>query len=359
MTTTTLQACRVHPRRWTVAMLIAAALAAPTPAQEPSAAECVDRAARFLLSAQRSDGSIGDDGNRPVSSTSLALIALFSAGYPPTHPAHGAGILRAVDSILDAHELPLERLHEDDRKIYGLSATLIALSFACGELDDTARLARVVRTSRRIIGLLNSAQTNRTGPAERGGWRYQIADADADLSSTAWAVLALEAAQAAGLPVEVERLEQAALFALRCRTGPAAFHYQVNRNERLSLAAAGLHVLIAGAALSSDDLRTALDQLPAAVHTGDWPYISALHVSLLADRVGRGEALPAWKAARLWLMQRQLEDGSFARNGRGDDTTAVIRTSFASIALAAELHHVTWALPAPRWSDPPPRRQAP
>src|SRR5215207_2156141 len=58
-----------------------------------------------------------------------------------------------------------------------------------------------------------------------GGWRYQPAPYDADISVTITQVMALRAARDAGIKVEKEVMEKAIGYIKKCQCGDGGFSY--------------------------------------------------------------------------------------------------------------------------------------
>ncbi len=61
-----------------------------------------------------------------------------------------------------------------------------------------------------------------------GGWRYQPAPYDADLSVTICQIMALRAARDAGIKVEREVVDKAIKYVHRCQNQDGGFSYMAN-----------------------------------------------------------------------------------------------------------------------------------
>jgi hypothetical protein len=270
--------------------------------------------------------------------TSLALLALLSAGVPPDDPVIQRGLryLRVV------------------RPGRTYSAALQTMAFArAGEAQDRERIQR-------NADWLLAARL-------RDGWGYSKRPGGADNSNTQYALLGLEAARRAGANVDRKALEELRKFYLDTQV-KGGWSYRPGEPPTLSMTAAGL----CGLVLTGRELGAGLHKLRAdgsAENCGRYPDERALEQALewvgghfprrpteekapgrlfapfyTLAAVGRAGRLTGrryfdeadwYEAGARHLLATQKADGSWqGKTGGGQlDSWPVVATSFAVLFL--------------------------
>jgi hypothetical protein len=193
----------------------------PSPPPAASAASAaVNRGIAWLVAAQNPDGSWGSQRFRgSVAVTAHGLLALASTGSTGLAGPHAEAAQKAVDFLLGSagsNGLIAGNEAAANGPMYGHAYAIQALAELSGE---TAR-PELAATIRRGCRLLEQTQN------EEGGWRYQPRRGDADISVTAAAVVALEAASAAGVPVSQEVMKKAVGYLRKLQNADGGFRYQ-------------------------------------------------------------------------------------------------------------------------------------
>ncbi|MBI4616569.1 MAG: protein kinase [Planctomycetes bacterium] len=142
--------------------------------------------------------------------SALALLAFLATGTTPAAGVHGEVVARAVDYFLSIQDADGCFGGQEGQFLYGHALSTLAVVEAFG----VARDPRTGDAARRGVSFLLLAQN----PGY--GWRYRIRPGDSDTSATAWALLALWSARAAGLEVPAQAFE-GALAWLDVATDPA------------------------------------------------------------------------------------------------------------------------------------------
>lgn len=153
----------------------------------------------FLQSNQNPDGSLGERNKGVL--TGLALLSFVATGELPDSNIVGRNIASAVDWILknradDVGILGMEREVSKDWVIgHGICTAALC------EYYDMTKDVKVLPVVRQALAIIVRGQ------GVGGGWGYDYDQAAADLSVTAWQVLALHSARQA--KVDAPGLEQA------------------------------------------------------------------------------------------------------------------------------------------------------
>jgi hypothetical protein len=205
-----------------------------------------------------------------------------------------------------------------------------------------------------VAGTQNTAQAGQNA----GGWRYEQASGDADLSASQFVLLALRAASQAGYPVDKvapTTFELAAQYVKRCQKGDGGFGYQVGSGPAYaSMTACGVGSLL----ICKEQLelvgKKAPDGTDAAIKSGmEWLdknfdattnagsgehgghlFYYLYGVERVGDLAGRKEfnGKDWYVRGAMHLLQLQTEDGKWqdATSFRPHD---VLGTTFALLFL--------------------------
>lgn len=196
----------------------------------------IERAQRFLIDAQSSDGTwpAGLYASHSEGVNGLVTLALLNSGLPSRHPA----VAKALDH--------LEHPQNDPSQVYDISMVIMALAASDRGRGKIAKLA----------SKLENAQ--RDGP-EGGNWHYGAASGSWDNSNTQFAVLALREAAHVGIPINRDVWKRSQEHFLRSQQGSpratsgAGWAYQGSGEAYGSMTVAGLASLIITQEMLRDD----------------------------------------------------------------------------------------------------------
>lgn len=226
---------------------------APTPVTR-----AVERGIEFLSRTQLSDGSWISPMGKNTGVVSLAVLSMLAAGHEPSRGKLGDTIDRAIGFILKSErEGMIVTLDTSHGPMYehGISTLLLGevLGMVNEEKPGYEKLSRVHRSG---VNLILRAQNVPRDASSSGGWRYTPASVDADLSVTGWQVLALRAAEDAGLAVPKRNIEQSLHYVRRCAHPSGGFGYMPGGEPNIARTGTGILALqIGGDFQSAEALR--------------------------------------------------------------------------------------------------------
>jgi hypothetical protein len=296
--------------------------------------EAIERSIAFLKGQQEEPGNWPDYKLFRGGMTALCTLALLEVGVPPTDEA----VTKA-----------LGWLRENDRPAFTYVVSLVTRTYArAGFPEDRGRI-------KRNADWLGSTMISR-GKYE-GAWSYQEGQSGWDNSNSSYAILGLEAAEAAGVEVPGGVWRAALAYWLRAQNDDGSWGYQPGVGGTGSMTASGMaSVEISWVQLANptpEEARaasTALDRAYAWMsknysvagnpHPNGRGVVSRWHYYYLAALTG---ALRSTQQSPLgdhdWrkdttelLVKEQREDGSWS--GDEFESNSTLATAFALVTLA-------------------------
>jgi hypothetical protein len=312
------------------------------PREDRDVERAIDKALIFLKNSQRDDGSWSAGragGLRSPAVTGLCVRAFLSAGYVPGDASYGDSIERGLRYVLRTQRSDGVIASEAALEMYshGICALMLAEAAAVteGPLADDLR-----RRLDRAVAVLLKAQ--RKKGADEGGWRYNVAGSDSDMSVTGWQVMALGAAKDLGCDVPPEALERAVAYVKRAQElAGGGFRYTPFGRPTIGCTGSGLLVLETYAKDwgRSEARRKAIDYLlKKPVGWGDPHFCYNLyHGSRAMARVGGRPWDTYREAMNKTLIHNQADSGAW----RGTDAVSQVygpnyTTAMAVLALTVE-----------------------
>ena len=344
----------------TLVILVPAPAARAEPRKREAFEVGIDNALEYLAKSQAPDGSWpsgrgfrGMGGQDPAVSA-LCVMAFLSAGHVPGEGKYGPVIERGVryvcnqqlqNGVLAGHTGGMTVMYS-----HGISTLMLAE--VIGLMPDRREAAILRKRLEAAVKLIRYAQA-RAGPA-KGGWRYTIDPRDADLSVTAWQVMALRAAKNVGCDVPAETIDNAVEYVKASRSELGGFRYTRHGAVTLPCTAAGILSLeLAGKEFhGSEESRRSADFLAAQIELsrrrGDRHFVGQNHffygvyyAAQAMFQVG-GEYWKWYRQYLHWLLlnpaaHAQHESG-FWGGVSGDDHNAGVNycTAMAVLALTVE-----------------------
>ncbi len=218
----------------------------------------IRRGLSLLVRRQNEDGSfVSPQQGRWVGVVSLGGLAWLSRGVRPTMGEAGQALMRATQYVL--------RNTQDSGFISARGETSHGPMYDHG--FGTLFLAEVHGTNPRmdIRDKLASAVELivRTQNAQ-GGWRYNPAPEDADLSVTVCQMMALRAARNAGIAVPKETIDRAVDYVRRSQNADGGYMYRITGGEsRFPLTAAAVVALYSAGVYRGGEIDSAMAFLQA------------------------------------------------------------------------------------------------
>jgi len=311
------------------------------------------KAVEYLLSQQREDGAIVDNNRHQTTMTSLAVMAMMSVGHKPADKTkEGAAIRKALEYVLRPDRMDEKGYFgsKDGSRMYGhgIITLMLAEVLGMGVDDKQDRLVRE-RLQRAIDLILKAQAVRKDNEREEGGWRYNPNSSDADLSVTVWELIALRAANNAGVHVPKEAIDKAVAYVKRCyqtdrKDGTKGFFcYRPNENRmRFGSGAGGLLVLQICGDYDAPEVRGSanyfLDYKIPDLNGPEYFYYGMYYYAQGMFQMRGKYADHARKVVREILLDIQGDDGSWPMGSKDREAGKVYVTSMAMLSLSIHYH---------------------
>ncbi|MEM7165012.1 MAG: prenyltransferase [Planctomycetota bacterium] len=258
------------------------------------------------------EGSLG----KHVGVTSLACMAFLAHGSLPDRGPYHESLQRGLNFVLRSVQQNGFITNQNSRMYSHAFATLFL-----AEVYGTTQNEEVHRKLKNSVALIVKAQN------EAGGWRYQPAAPDSDMSITVCQVMALRAARNAGIHVPKATIDKAIKYvkdSFRESRGSFLYQAQIDQwgrrepsRDSFSLAAAGVTALYGAGEYEGPYIRGGLkymreQRFPRSRARNSFDYYYGMYYGTQAAFQAGGEYWSEWYASvwtdLLWLQQR---DGSW------------------------------------------------
>jgi hypothetical protein len=318
-----------------MSLLLSLALVAPLAADDPPPPKSVEQALSYLRGAQRDDGHWPTKNTHYESAvTSLAGLAFLSAGHVPGRGPEGTAISKAVRALLKSHRPDGIFAHRYATWVMyqqGLAVLFLSEALAGADEDLTREVRPVLEKG---VAAVLKAQS------KAGGWHYTVDPKIEDVSVTSETLLALKAADLAGIAVPREAVDKALAYVGRCRdkrTGGFAYRPGISSPTWANAAAAGM-ALALWVGPNDPALKPAMEFVLRNRRKGLMPYPSYTTRSVVefTVQVG-GERADGLRTEMLAaLAKKQREDGSWPVVGTDANYGQAYCTAEAVLALTAD-----------------------
>lgn len=308
----------------------------------------VERGLRFLQSAQLADGSwlsnYGEEGKN-TGIIGLSVLAFLSAGHEAGRGDYGTVIDRAVAFLLRNRKQGMLIRDRDTSHgpMYEHGIATLVLGEVAGMIEENrAGFENFTRIHQSAVNLILRAQDVPRDRSYMGGWRYTPTSDQADLSVTGWQILALRAAQDAGLSVPQRSIDRAVLYVKRCASPDGGFLYDPLQSRKPNAAMTGTGLLaleLCGAFESEEALRAGDWILKNPI---DWKtpffYYSMYYSTQAMYQLGGKHWETFRPTSEGSLLEKQKPDGSWELppNIHEQEAGYAYSTSMAILALSVE-----------------------
>jgi hypothetical protein len=347
-------------------ILVLALFAIPANADAPKREGfevAVDNAIQYLANSQNADGSWNSGGgfgggfrggNRDPAITALCVMSFLSAGHVPGEGKYGQAIEKGVqfvasqqqeNGVFAGNQFGMTVMYS-----HGICTLMVAE--VIGLMPDRNQAAKLRTQLERGIRLIKAAQTQ-NGP-NAGGWRYSIQPGNADMSVTAWQVMALRAAKNVGCDVPPSIIDLSVEYVKRSQSRNGGYTYTPGANVTQACTGAGILSLeLCGKAYhKSEASLNAADFLDRSIRAqaaqGNNHYRMQQHffygvyyMSQAMFQIG-GKYWEFYRQYLHWLLlhpdANQQRPGGFWNGVSGDDQMAGVNycTAMAVLALTVE-----------------------
>ena len=305
----------------------------------------ITRALAYLAGQQRPSGAwpVGRLGES-TATTSLAIMAFMSAGHVPGEGPFGKQLEVGIRWVIDhqqANDMLVHRRSHGPMYSHGISTLMLAEVAGMVDRSTAADCRKAIERAVRLI--LKSQDVPKPGH-HAGGWRYQPASTDSDLSVTGWQLLALRAARNIGCDVPVEHIDRAVAYVKRCAVrGNRGFAYQPGGAPTPTRTGTGILALeICGAHRTAEALGGAEYLIARPLKFRDhYFFYGVYYCSIGMFKIGGKYWDETKRHLVAVLLSNQNDDGSWlARHGSERTHGRVYSTSMAVLALAVEYRYL-------------------
>jgi hypothetical protein len=198
-------------------------------------------------------GVAGQGFSNNAAITAVAGLAFMEAGNLPGRGKYGKEVQRCLDFILNScQESGLIASDATQGPMYGHGFATLFLGEIYGMTQDEA----VKEKLQKAVRLIEKTQN------PEGGWRYQPAPYDADISVTICQVMALRAARDSGIKVDKEVVDKAIQYVKRCQNPDGGFSYMASMGggggSAFPRSAAGVAALYYAGVFEGDEIERGL-----------------------------------------------------------------------------------------------------
>ncbi len=318
-----------------LALLAAAALAAPHAGRaddrvtmDEGTRQAVQRALLYLRKAQATDGSWG---NSAV--TAFAVLAYLSNGHLPNQGPFGGTVERGVRHLLacGAGRADGYLVGPRDGNMYSHGMATLALSQVYGMAGDD-ELRQVLK---RAVDLIVRTQNG------AGGWRYEPAPTDADISATIMQVMALRGAKDGGLHVPDATMRRAIAYINRCYDpGSGGYKYQPQAaGAGFARTAAGVCVLQLTGEYQAEPIARAVKYLQEKKADDGYYWYGHYYAAHAFHQVGGKPWETYYSRVRASLLASQQSNGRWEEKQEGNVGPAY-QTAIAVLILSVPTNYL-------------------
>ena len=292
------------------------------------AKKSVEKALAWLKATQDPNGSWSGS----TADTAFALLAFMSYGNVPNQGLYGAEVSKGVRYLLSQVRSD-GYLAGRGGNMYSHGIATLALSQAYGMSGDK----NVRKVLDRAVNLIVKTQNR------EGGWRYNPAPNDADISATIMQVMALRGAKDSGLHVPNETLERAVKYIGSCRDPRSGgYCYQAGRNNDPGYArtAAGVCVLQLSGEYNAKEIAQAIDYMDKKQYDRSHYWYGNYYAAHAYHQVGGERWSKYYENMTELLLDNQETNGSWRRPNRGGHNDITYRTAISILVLTVPANYL-------------------
>jgi hypothetical protein len=306
-----------------------------------------DRALDYLEQRQIKDSPEAGSWHTNQAFNALAMLAFMSKGHVPGRGKYGdvieggivkPGVLTQAKKYMLSRAQPTGYISSSSMYEHGLSTLALAEMYGMdADPDLEAKL-------RKAVDLIVRTQS----PA--GGWRYQPAPTDQDMSVTVMQIVALRATNNAEIPVPKQTFEKAIKYVRSCAGPTGGYGYGGAGSGPQTSAAGVLSLQLLGKPDDSNIPRTMtyLASIPVQWGGGNPQYFYYFHYyAIQAFYQAGGKEWNDWHPrVRELLLEHQNKDGSWdvppgsAESNLVTPTSKIYSTAMATLVLNIYMHYL-------------------
>lgn len=291
---------------------------------------------KYLASKQHMDGSWSIKEGRlghPVAITGYALLAFMASGNLPHEGEYAKNVAAGMQFLLDS--VQPDGLYRDvsgGQYMYNHGIATIALAELYGESSAPMLRSKLERA----IGVILRAQNS------TGGWRYAPNSRDADISVTVLQVVALRAAQDAGLSIPQESISKAIAYVNSCyHADKGGFSYQPAGAPGFARTAAAIYSLQVLGRYDDPHVKSGSEFLATTKDRAQWSYGN--YYAAPAQYMIGGDTWRAWyqQISQSLIKSAQHEgDGIYWDKGVDGSSAGPVFSTAVFIHVLAMPYHL-------------------
>ncbi|NQT91300.1 MAG: terpene cyclase/mutase family protein [Lentisphaerae bacterium] len=297
--------------------------------------EAVEKALAYLATQQdETDGHF--KGDKPNALTALSCLAYMATGHFPGRSPYGDNLRRGMLYLAKASKKHNGYYgNESNARMYGHGICAVAMSEAYGMLQDEEENLKLKAAIEAAIKVILHSQAK--SGVKQGGWRYSPSPGDADLSVTAWQILALRSAQNCQLEVPQKAIDDATDYLRRSyHVGGKGFAYTPGGGPSVAMKSAGVVCMLALGANKTDAdksmIRGSAEYLLTMNPTsGGSFFYQSYYVATAANMMGKKHREAILPKLEKFLLTLQSPSGEFRNHGGAQG--GVYSTAFSVICL--------------------------
>ena len=318
----------------------------PAQAAEPKIDASLKSATGFIMSQVKPKGEFGQP--YPFTMTALSILALAACGHQPADPSpEGQAMRKGLDFVLQPENQTQDgyfgKAPNDNGRMYAHGITTLMLAEMAGMGVDDKQDALIRERLKLGIRLILRAQAMPKEPGFAGGWHYEPNAAGADMSVTCWQVMALRAAQNAGVEVPKEAIDKAVDYMKRMykavpRSNPPAggFGYSSPGTGTSTTAEGLLAMQVCGRYEDQETIAAGNHLLREDINRASHLFYALYYYAQGMYQRGGKYADASKRIVPEILLPKQKSDGSF--EGEDEGGGRVYTASMAILALAVKNH---------------------
>ena len=202
---------------------------------------------KYLAAKQDKNGGWPDNYGKQPGVIGLAMLAMLAHGEDPSFGPYADNIKRAVGAIIKGQN---KKNGYIGSSMYNHGFATLALAEAYGVVQDD----RIGPALEKAVGLILSSQ--KSNPY--GAWRYNPGSNDADTTVSGACMVALYAAQNAGVAVPEKAIERGVKYYTSCACPEGGFGYTSASGPNAPRAAIGMLVYALARRYQSKELARTL-----------------------------------------------------------------------------------------------------
>lgn len=274
--------------------------------------QAVEKAIAWLASRVQNDGSFGQTAyQQNLAVVSLGGLAFLGLGNLPGRGPYGKHVSRLVDFVLQ-HAQQNGLIGVPDQGVRGLMYGHGFASLFLAQVYGVTRQPEVRPALMNAIELIVSTQN------EEGGWRYEPAKKDADISVTVCQTMALRAARNAGFFVPGKTVALARNYVLNLQNADGGFRYVTAEGESAYPRTGAAMVALSSLGVKKKGIYTLgsrylMQNVPAnAEYAGNPHYFYGQYYAAHALWQQGGDEWKSWyKQVGDLLLRKQMPSGAW------------------------------------------------